>query len=152
MSKPVFGSVDELLAAVGTPLGTSDWLTVAQDRVNLFADATDDHQWIHVDTERAKGSEFGATIAHGFLTLSLAARFAPEIVDIRFKHGLNYGLDKVRFPMPVKVGSRIRGSGEIAAAEKTKDGGVQVNLRITVEIEHQAKPACVIEWINRYYF
>ncbi|MDB5967747.1 MAG: MaoC family dehydratase [Hydrocarboniphaga sp.] len=152
MSKPVFTTIDEVLAGVGARLGTSDWLTVTQDRVNLFADATDDHQWIHVDAERAKDSEFGGTIAHGFLTLSLAARFALEIIDIRFRHGLNYGMDKVRFPMPVRVGSRIRGSGEIAAAERTKDGGVQVNLRITVEIEHQAKPACVIEWINRYYF
>jgi len=152
MTKPSFHSVDQVLAAVGTPLGTSDWLTVTQDRVNRFADATDDHQWIHVDTERAANSEFGGTIAHGFLTLSLAARFAPELVDFKFKHGLNYGLDKVRFPMPVRVGSRIRGSGEIAAAEKTKDGGVQVNLRITVEIENQAKPACVLEWLNRYYF
>jgi acyl dehydratase len=152
MSKPAFHTIDEVIKAVGSKLGTSEWLTVTQDRVNLFADATDDHQWIHVDTARAKDGEFGGTIAHGFLSLSLAAKFLPELVDIKFKHGLNYGMDKVRFPMPVKVGSRIRGTGEIAAAEKTKDGGVQVTLRITVEIENQSKPACVIEWINRYYF
>lgn len=152
MSKPTFHSADEVLAAVGTKLGTSDWLTVTQERVNLFADATDDHQWIHVDTERAKNSEFGGTIAHGFLNLSLASKFLPELVDVQFKHGLNYGMDKVRFPMPVRVGSRIRGSGEIVAAEKTKDGGVQVSLRVTIEIENQSKPACVIDWLNRYYF
>jgi acyl dehydratase len=152
MTPPVYSSADEVLAAVGTRLATSDWLTITQDRVDLFADATDDHQWIHVDAERARSSEFGGTIAHGFLTLSLAARFLPEIVDVRCRHGLNYGLDKARFPMPVKVGSRIRASGEIAAAEETRDGGVQVNLRITIEIENQSRPACVIEWINRYYF
>jgi acyl dehydratase len=152
MSKPSFQTADEVIKAVGTRLGTSDWLTITQERVNLFADATDDHQWIHVDTQRAKDSEFGGTIAHGFLSLSLASKFLPELVDIAFKHGLNYGMDKVRFPMPVRVGSRIRGSGELVAAEKTRDGGVQAVLRVTIEIENQSKPACVIDWINRYYF
>lgn len=152
MTRPIFHTADEVLAAVGTQLGTSDWLTITQDRVNLFADATDDHQWIHVDTERAKASEFGGTIAHGFLSLSLASRFLPELVEIKFKHGLNYGIDKLRFPMPVRVGSRIRGGGEIVAAEKTRDGGVQATLRVVIEIENQSKPACVIDWLNRYYF
>src|SRR3546814_6090170 len=123
MSAPVFDSVDAVLAAVGQTLGSSQWLTIAQDRVNLFADATDDHQWIHVDVEKASAGPFGAPIAHGYLSLSLASRFLPEIVDVRMKMGVNYGLDKVRFPSPVKFGSRIRGKGELIAAEKTKDGG-----------------------------
>lgn len=152
MSKPVFDSIDAVLAAVGQPLGTSQWLTVAQDRVNLFADATDDHQWIHVDAEQARNGPFGACIAHGYLTLSLASRFLPEIVDVRMKMGVNYGLDKVRFPVPVKVGSRIRGKGELTAAEKTKDGGVQAVIRVTVEIDGEAKPACIADTISRYYF
>ncbi|NGY04838.1 MaoC family dehydratase [Solimonas terrae] len=152
MSKPVFNSIDAVLAAVGQTLGTSEWLTVAQDRVNLFADATDDHQWIHVDVEKATAGPFGAPIAHGYLSLSLASRFLPEIVDVRMKMGVNYGLDKVRFPMPVKVGSRIRGKGELIAAEKTKDGGVQAVIRVTVEIDGEAKPACIADTISRYYF
>ncbi|HEY9547417.1 MAG TPA: MaoC family dehydratase [Solimonas sp.] len=152
MSAPVFDSVDAVLAAVGQTLGSSQWLTIAQDRVNLFADATDDHQWIHVDVEKASAGPFGAPIAHGYLSLSLASRFLPEIVDVRMKMGVNYGLDKVRFPSPVKVGSRIRGKGELIAAEKTKDGGVQAVIRVTVEIDGEAKPACIADTISRYYF
>lgn len=152
MSAPVFDSVDAVLAAVGQTLGSSEWLTVTQERVNLFADATDDHQWIHVDVEQAKAGPFGAPIAHGYLSLSLASRFLPEIVDVRMKMGVNYGLDKVRFPSPVKVGSRIRGKGELIAAEKTKDGGVQAVIRVTVEIDGEAKPACIADTISRYYF
>lgn len=152
MSAPVFDSIAAVLAARGQTLGTSEWLTVAQDRVNLFADATDDHQWIHVDVEKARSGPFGAPIAHGYLSLSLASRFLPEIVDVRMKMGVNYGLDKVRFPAPVKVGSRIRGSGELIAAEPTKDGGVQATIRVTVEIDGEAKPACIADTISRYYF
>src|SRR5579885_763240 len=117
----VFNSADAILAAVGQPLGASEWLTITQQRIDLFADATDDHQWIHVDVERAKAGPFGAPIAHGYLTLSLCARFLPQIVDVRMKMGVNYGCDKVRFPSAVKVGSRIRGRGELIAAERTKD-------------------------------
>ncbi|WP_020649940.1 MaoC family dehydratase [Solimonas variicoloris] len=152
MSKPVFHNAEEILAAVGQPLGTGEWLTITQQRVNTFADATDDQQWIHVDVERAKAGPFGAPIAHGYLTLSLAARFLPEILDVKIRMGVNYGLDKVRFPMPVRVGSRVRGRGELIAAEKTKDGAVQATIRVTVEIEGQDKPACIADTISRYYF
>ncbi|MEQ1438885.1 MaoC family dehydratase [Fontimonas sp. SYSU GA230001] len=148
----VFDSADAILAAVGQPLGTTQWLTITQERIDRFADATDDHQWIHVDPQRAKDGPFGACIAHGYLTLSLASRFLPEIVDVKMKMGVNYGCDKVRFPAPVKVGSRIRGKGELIAAERTKDGGVQATIRVTVEIENGAKPACIADTISRYYF
>jgi len=152
MSTAVFDSADAVLAAVGQTLGTSQWLTMTQERVNTFADATDDHQWIHVDVEKASAGPFGAPIAHGYLSLSLASRFLPEIVDVRMKMGVNYGLDKVRFPAPVKVGSRIRGTGELIAAEKTRDGGVQAVIRVTVEIDGESKPACIADTISRYYF
>ncbi|MFA5941178.1 MAG: MaoC family dehydratase [Sinimarinibacterium sp.] len=148
----VFNSADAILAAVGQPLGESQWVTITQQRINQFADATDDHQWIHVDAARAKDGPFGACIAHGYLTLSLASRFLPEIVDVKMKMGVNYGCDKVRFPAPVKVGSRIRGRGDLVAAERTKDGGVQATIRVTVEIDGGAKPACIADTISRYYF
>ena len=149
----LFENPDSILAAVGKPLGTSEWVEITQERVNLFADATDDHQWIHVDPVRAKAGPFGAPIAHGYLTLSLMARFLPQIVEVRgMKMGVNYGTDKVRFPSAVKVGSRIRGRGELVAAEKTRDGGVQATIRVTVEIDGADKPACVADTISRYYF
>jgi acyl dehydratase len=149
---PVFDNAEAILAAVGQKLGSSDWLTITQERVKLFADATDDHQWIHVDPVRAKDGPFGATIAHGYLTLSLVSRFLPQIVDVRMKMGVNYGSDKVRFPNAVKVGARVRGTGELIAAEKTKDGGVQATIRVTVEIEGESRPGCVADTISRYYF
>ncbi|MES2884064.1 MAG: MaoC family dehydratase [Pseudomonadota bacterium] len=152
MANKTFASADELIAAIGTPLGETGWLTMTQERVNTFADATDDHQWIHVDPLRAKDGPFGACIAHGFLTLSLASRFMPELIDVKMKMGVNYGTDKVRFPAPVKVGQRIRGRGELISVEPTKDGGVQSTLRLTVEIEGSAKPACIVDTISRYYF
>lgn len=149
----VFSGAEEILSAVGRQLGASDWVEVTQARVDLFADATDDHQWIHVDPERAKDGPFGAPIAHGYLTLSLASRFLPEIVEVRnLRMGINYGCNKVRFPSPVKVGSRIRGVGELLEAERTKDGGVQAVIRITVEIDGGERPACVADTISRYYF
>ena len=149
----VFESPDSILAAVGKPLGESEWLTVTQDRINKFADATDDHQWIHVDPVRAKAGPFGACIAHGYLTLSLMSKFLPQIVEVRgMKMGVNYGTDKVRFPSAVKAGARIRAKGEMIAAERTKDGGIQAVIRVTVEIENEAKPACVADTISRYYF
>lgn len=152
MSKPVFDSAAAVMAAVGQPLGVSEWLSIEQSRVNQFADATDDHQWIHVDPERAKDGPFGACIAHGYLTLSLVSRFLPEIVELRMKMGVNYGCEKVRFPNAVKVGRRIRGKGELIAAEPTKDGGVQAVIRVTVEIDGESKPACIADTISRYYF
>ena len=152
MSKPVFASTESLLAAMGSTLGTSDWLTIEQSRVDLFADATDDHQWIHVDAERAKSGPFGATIAHGYLTLSLMSYFLPQLLEVQMKMGVNYGCDKVRFPNAVRVGSRVRGHGQLIAAEATKDGGVQATIRVTVEIEGQDRPACVADTISRYYF
>jgi acyl dehydratase len=152
MSKPVFNTAEEMIAAVGQTLGSSDWVTIAQERIDRFADATDDHQWIHVDAARAKEGPFGATIAHGYLTLSLASRFLPEIVDVRIRMGVNYGCEKVRFPAPVKVGSRLRGKGELVSAEKTKDGAVQAVIRVTVEIEGESKPACIADTVSRYYF
>lgn len=148
----LFTSADDLRAAIGQALDPSPWLTVTQERINTFADATDDHQWIHVDAERAKTGPFGAPIAHGYLTLSLAARFMPEILDIRMKMGVNVGCDKIRFLAPVKVGDRIRGVGEILSIERTKDGGVQSVLRLTIEIEGGSKPACVADTVSRYYF
>lgn len=151
--KPVFGSVDEVLALVGKPLGVSEWVTITQERINLFADATDDHQWIHVDPVKAKDGPYGACIAHGYLSLSLVARFLPELATLKnLKMGVNYGTDKVRFPSAVKVGSRLRGRGEMISAEKTKDGGVQAVIRVTVEIEGSERPACVADTISRYYF
>ena len=148
----VFDNAESILAAVGQKLGSSEWVSITQERVNLFADATDDHQWIHVDPVRAKDGPFGAAIAHGYLTLSLVSRFLPQIVQVRMKMGVNYGSDKVRFPNAVKVGARVRGSGELIAAEKTKDGGVQATIRVTVEIEGESRPGCVADTISRYYF
>lgn len=153
MSAIVFESPEALLAAVGQALGQSEWLAITQARIDKFADATDDHQWIHVDPVRAKDGPFGATIAHGYLTLSLMAKFLPQVVDVRgMKMGVNYGTDKVRFPAPVRAGRRIRARGELVAAERTKDGAVQATIRVTVEIEGESKPACVADTISRYYF
>lgn len=148
----VFDSGDAILSAVGQPLGSSNWVAITQERIDQFADATDDHQWIHVDPVRAKEGPFGVCIAHGYLTLSMASRFLPEIVDVKMKMGVNYGCDKVRFPAPVPVGSRIRGHGELIAADRTKDGAVQATIRITVEVEGRDKPACIADTISRYYF
>jgi acyl dehydratase len=146
-----FKSAEEIIAAVGKPLGASEWMTVTQERINLFADATGDHQWIHVDPERARTGPFGACIAHGYLTLSLIASFLPQIVDVKMKMGVNYGCDKIRFPNAVKVGARIRGVGELIKAEAV-EGGVQATIRVTVEIEGEKRPACVADTISRYYF
>ena len=137
----VFKSPLDLEAAVGQHLGSSEWLTIDQARINLFADATGDHQWIHVDPEKAKQGSFGCTIAHGYLTLSLVNLFLPQIVDVQgISMGVNYGSDKLRFPAPVKVNSRVRGVGELIAVD-----------RVTVEIEGEGRPACVVDTISRYY-
>jgi acyl dehydratase len=146
----IFNGISELAAAAGEELGTSDWLTVDQERINTFADATDDHQWIHVDTERAAAGPFGGTIAHGMLTLSLLSAFLPQIVRVDgVAMVINYGLNKVRFPAPVPAGSRLRATSRLTAV-KPIDGGVQAELTTTIEIEHGAKPACVAESVLRY--
>lgn len=148
----VFTSAEEVIAAVGKPLGLTEWLHIDQERVNRFADATGDHQWIHVDPERAKAGPFGSCIAHGYLTLSLAGSlFLSQLVDVKMRMGVNYGCDRVRFPAAVPVGSRIRGRGEMLRAELC-DGGVQATIRVTVEIEGHERPACVADTISRYYF
>jgi acyl dehydratase len=147
----VFETPHELLNAVGRQLGTSEWLEITQDRIDKFADATGDHQWIHVDPERAKDGPFGACIAHGYLTQSLVNHFLPQIVEVHgISMGVNYGADKLRFPAPVPVGSRVRGNAELIKAEEVK-GGVQTTIRVTVEIEGNERPACVIETISRYF-
>lgn len=149
----VFASTAGVLGAVGRDLGTTDWLLVTQQRIDTFADATGDHQWIHVDPARAKAGPFGACVAHGYLTLALANLFLPQLVRYeRLKMGVNYGCDKVRFPAPVRVGSRIRGHGLVVAAEAVKGDGVQVTLRITVQIEGADKPGCVVDTISRLFF
>ncbi len=149
-SPTVFASPDELAGAVGADLGESDWLEVTQERVDLFAEATGDHQWIHVDPERAAAGPFGGTIAHGYLTLSLVNHFLPQLVEVHgISMGVNYGTEKVRFPAPVPVGSRIRGRGVLAAADEVA-GGVQARITVTVEIEGQEKPACVVETLSRF--
>ncbi len=146
----VLDGADAVRAAVGTHLGYSDWLRIDQDRVNTFADATGDHQWIHVDPERAKDGPFGAPIAHGYLTMSLSNYFLPQIVETRgFSAGINYGVDRVRFPSPVKVGERIRAGAEMVEVTEVK-GGIQTLVRITVEIEGGTRPACVIDSISRW--
>jgi len=148
----VFKSAEELLQAEGRSLGESDWLTIDQARINLFADATGDHQWIHVDPERAADGPFGATVAHGYLTLSLVNLFLPQIMDVSSaRMGVNYGCDRVRFPAAVPVGSRVRGSGELTRAELLQ-GGVQVTVRITIQIEGNERPGCVVDTISRFYF
>jgi acyl dehydratase len=147
----VFATPRDLLTAVGKPLGASDWLEIRQERIDGFADATGDHQWIHVDPERAKSGPFGTTIAHGYLTLSLVNCFLPQIIEVRgISMGVNYGCDKVRFPAPVPVGSRVRGVGQLVAAEEVKGGAVQATVRVTVEIEGAGKPACVVDTISRF--
>jgi len=147
----IFATPKELLGAVGQKLGASEWLAIEQPRIDEFARATGDHQWIHVDPERAKSGPFGATIAHGYLTLSLVNQFLPQLLDVRgTSMGVNYGCERVRFPAPVRVGSRVRGVGEVIAAEEVKGGAVQVTVRVSVEIEGSERPACVVDTISRF--
>jgi len=150
MAQTEFDGLDQVRDGVGRDLGTSSWLEITQERVNQFADATGDHQWIHVDPERAAAGPFGGPIAHGYLTLSLSNALLPEIVEVRgVSLGVNYGANKVRFPAPVPVGSRIRAQVTLASVEDVP-GGVQTTMVITMEIEGGTKPACVIESISRY--
>ncbi len=145
-----FESPQALLGAVGQELGVSEWHTVTQEQINLFADATGDHQWIHGDVEKAKAGPFGTPIAHGYLTMSLASLFLPQIVLVHgLSMGLNYGVDKVRFPSPVPVGSRLRGKGTIISAIEVT-GGVQAVIRVTIEREGSEKPCAVVDTVSRY--
>ena len=141
----------DLLEHVGESLSPTEWVVVDQERINQFAEATGDHQWIHVDVERATAeSPFGGPIAHGYLTLALANLFLPQLLSVEsFSAGLNIGLDKVRFPSPVPAGSKIRGSGEIVSAVEA-GGGVQVVVRVTIEAEGATKPACVADTVSRF--
>lgn len=142
-----FTTFDELTAAVGEDLGASEWLEIDQDRVDAFADATGDHQWIHVDVEKAKGGPFGGTIAHGYLTLSLVPFLGSQVFALETPGAkLNYGVNKVRFPNPVRVGSRVR--AHVSVAEVTDiPAGKQMQLKYVIEIEDEDKPACVAETV-----
>ena len=147
-----FSSADELKGAVGEHLGYSDWVEIDQQRIDTFAEATGDHQWIHVDPERAKDGPFGSTIAHGYLTLSITNLFLPALLQVpTATAGVNYGANKVRFPSAVPVGSRIRMGCEILEVDDVP-GGVQVITRNTVEVDGADKPACVVEAISRILF
>ena len=145
-----FASTQELLDAAGRELGTTDWVTLTQERINKFAEATGDHQWIHVDVERAKAGPFGTTIAHGYLTLSLCAPFLGELAQVGgISMGINYGIDKARFIAPVPAGSRVRGRGEVVTVTEIA-GGVQAVVRITIELEGSGKPAAVVDTVSRF--
>jgi acyl dehydratase len=152
MAEPrIFTSTDDLKSAVGERLGYTEWLEVDQRRIDLFAEATGDHQWIHVDPAKAATGPFGTTIAHGYLTLSLLALFAPQLIKVEGeKMGVNYGTNKVRFPAPVPVGSRLRATGTLTGVTDVT-GGVQVVVALTVEREGGDKPVCVAESVSRYY-
>ena len=147
-----FASLDELPPLVGQEVAVSDWITITQEQVNLFADATGDHQWIHVDVEKAKAGPFGAPIAHGFLTLSLLPKFFESALAIgNTRMGVNYGLNKVRFTAPVPVGSRLRARLVLLACEPLEGNGLQMTWRVTLEREGSDKPVCVAESIGRRY-
>ena len=147
-----FQSPAELESAIGKQLGKSDWLEITQKRIDQFAEATGDHQWIHCDPARAAQGPFKKTIAHGYLTQSLVSYFLPQIVEVHgISMGINYGADRLRFPSPVPVGSKVRGSAELLEVEKQKDGSYQAKIRVTVEIEGSDRPGCVVDTISRYY-
>ncbi|MBL8339563.1 MAG: MaoC family dehydratase [Rhodoferax sp.] len=148
----VFETLDELSALVGQEVAVSPWLTVTQEQVNLFAQATGDHQWIHVDVERARSGPFGGTIAHGLLTLSLIPQFFQTAMDIReVGMGINYGLNKVRFTAPVPVGSRLRARLKLLSSEPIDNRGRQMAWEVIIEREGATKPVCVAESIARRY-
>ncbi|MFE2072999.1 MaoC family dehydratase [Streptomyces misionensis] len=144
--------LDEIKALAGADLGRTDWMEITQERVNTFADATGDHQWIHVDPERAAAGPFGAPIAHGYLTLSLVIPLFNDLLAIEgVSMSINYGLDKVRFPSPVKVGAKIRLRGAVDSVEEVKGNGVEMRLTFTIEVEDSEKPACVASALYRHY-
>ncbi len=147
-----FQNLAELAALVGQEVAVSDWLTVTQEQINLFAQATGDHQWIHVDVEKAKAGPFGAPIAHGFLTLSLIPKFFETSVRVlETRMGVNYGLNKVRFTAPVPVGSRLRARLKLLACEPIDNNGMQVTWLVTVEREGSDRPVCIAESVSRRY-
>ena len=141
----------DLKDQVGVYLGATEWMVIDQPRIDQFADATDDHQWIHVDSEKAASGPFGATIAHGYLTLALVNKFLPDLITVTgTSMGVNYGCEKVRFPAAVMVGSEIRGRGEVVMVEDVS-GGRQIVVRVTIEIKGSDRPACVVDTISRFY-
>ncbi len=153
MATRIISGIEELKTLAGEEIGVSDWFEVTQDRISAFADATEDHQWIHLDTERARtASPFGTTIAHGFLTLSLLPHLAAQAYRVQgdFKMGINYGLNRLRFISPVPSGSRVRARFTLQSVEDVA-GGAQLTVVATVEIEGGQKPALVAEWLMRYY-
>jgi acyl dehydratase len=142
----------EIKALAGQDLGHTEWMPITQDRVGTFADATDDHQWIHIDEERARSGPFGTTIAHGYLTLALLIPLFNKLLTIQgVRMSVNYGLEKVRFPAPVPVGSKIRLAGTVVSVEDVPGDGVQMTLDFTIEIDGSAKPACVARAVYRHY-
>jgi acyl dehydratase len=146
-----FESVADLAAVEGQSIGESDWVTISQEDVILFADATGDHQWIHVDPERAAEGPFGTTIAHGYMTLALLPRLQHQMYTVKgIKLAINYGLNKVRFPSPVPVGSRVRAKSSLVGIEDVGNGATQAVVSTTVEVEGADKPACVAESVVRY--
>jgi acyl dehydratase len=148
----IVNGIAELKALAGTDLGRTGWLDVTQERVDAFADATDDRQWIHVDPERARTGPFGGTIAHGYLTLSLLIPMFGELLAMEgIGMAVNYGLNKVRFPSPVPVGGKIRLAARLGEVEDVSGGGVQLLADFTVEIDGRDKPACVAQAVYRYY-
>jgi acyl dehydratase len=152
MTNPTTIGLSDLPSLVGTTLGPTDPLTITQDRVDLFADATGDHQWIHVDPERARAeSPFGGPIAHGYLTLSLVNMFLPQLLDVQgASMGVNVGVDKVRFPSPVPVGSEVSATAEVVSVEEVK-GGLQAVVRVTVTVLGASKPSCVVDTVSRFF-
>ncbi|MFJ6919450.1 MaoC family dehydratase [Streptomyces sp. NPDC101133] len=144
--------LEGLVSLAGRDLGRTDWLEITQERVSTFADATDDHQWIHTDLEKAQHGPFGGPIAHGYLTLSLIIPMFGDLLDISgTSMSVNYGLEKVRFPSPVPVGAKIRLHGVVDSVEEVKGNGVQMALTFTVEVEGLEKPACVAQAVYRHY-
>jgi acyl dehydratase len=147
----IIEGIDGLKAKVGEHLGYSDWVEITQDQVNRFADATGDHQWIHVDVERAKAGPFGGPIAHGYLTLALGPGLLPTVIEVRgISMGVNYGANKIRFPAPVPVGSKLRLGAKLLAVEDVQ-GGAQGTMELTFEVDGASKPSCVAEVLYRYY-
>ncbi len=148
-----FASLQEFRAAIGHTYGPTAWMRIEQARINAFADATDDHQWIHTDAVRAATGPFGGTIAHGYLTLALAYHFLPQLIAApAARLSVNYGCDRVRFPAAVRAGAQLRASGEILAADEAGGGAVHVKTRVTIEAQGGVKPACVADTLTRYYF
>jgi len=146
----ILDGLDEVRAAVGRDLGVTDWVLIDQERVDLFAEATGDRRWIHVDVERARETSIGGTVAHRWLVLALTNLLLPQLVEVRgISAGVNYGTEEARFPAPVPVGARVRGRATVTGAAEVR-GGVQTTIRITVEIEGSDEPACVVDSLSRW--